>query len=84
MQFLEDVETGLTGDMHVEQDAGWRPGSCNRQQRSTVCKTNDLIASCRQDHRKRVANSRVVIDYENLPAGGDFFSHVPSPMRSGK
>ena len=84
VKFLEDIETGLTGDMHIEQDAGWRPGSRNRQQRGAVCETDDLIATCRQDHRKRVANSRVVIDYENLPAGGDFFSHVPSPMRGGK
>src|SRR6476469_9455589 len=32
VEFLENIETGLTRNMHIEQDAGWRPGSCNRQQ----------------------------------------------------
>ena len=84
VELLEDIETGLAGDMYIEQDAGWGSGSRNRQQCRAVRETDDLIPTCRQDHRKRVANSRVVIDYENLPAGGDFFSHVASPMRGGK
>src|SRR6476620_8725815 len=31
MKLSQDIETGLTGDMHIKQDAGWRPRSCNRQ-----------------------------------------------------
>jgi hypothetical protein len=81
MQLFQNIETGLTGDMHIEQDAGWRPRSRNRQQSGAVGETDDLIAAGRQDHRKRVANGRVVINYENLPTGGGFLSHVPSSMR---
>ena len=81
MKLSENIETGLTGDMHIEQDAGWRSRSRNRKQCRAVSETDDLIAACRQDHRKRVANGRVVIDYEDLPTGGGFLSHVPSSMR---
>ena len=38
MQLFENVEAGLTGDMHIEQDTRWRPGSGNRQQCGTVGK----------------------------------------------
>ena len=82
VQLLQNVEAGFAGDMHVEQDAGRRPGSRNRQQRGAVGKADDLIAARRQNHRKRVANGGIVIDYENLPAGRGFLSHVSSSMRS--
>ena len=81
MKLFQDIETGLTGDMHIEQDAGGCPGSRNRQQCCAVGETDDLITTRRQHHRERVANGRVVIDYEYLPTGGGFFSHVPSSMR---
>ncbi len=81
MQLSQNIEAGLTGDMHIEQDARRRPRSCNRQQRGAVGEADDLIAACRQDHRQRVANGGVVIDYKDLPTGGGFFSHVPSSMR---
>ena len=82
MKLSQDIETGLTGDMHIEQDAGWRPRSRNRQQSCAVGETDDLIAARRQDHRKRVANGRVVIDYKDLPAGEGLFSHVSSSVNS--
>ena len=80
MKFLQDIEAGFAGDMHVEQDAGRRPGSRNRQQCGAVGETDDLIAARRQHHGKRVANGGVVIDYKNLPAGVGFLSHVSSSM----
>ncbi len=81
MEFLQDIEAGLTGDMHIKQHAGWRSRPCNRQQGRAVGETDDLVATGRQHHRKRIANSGVVVDYKNLPAGGGFISHVPSSMR---
>ena len=79
MQLFQNIETGLTGDVHIEQDAGWRPRSCNRQQSGAVGETDDPIATRRQDHRKRVANGRVVIDYEDLPAEGAFSAMFHRP-----
>ena len=81
MKLFQDIEAGLSGDIHVEQYAGRRPCPRDCQQGRAVGETDDLIAACGQDHRKRVANGRVVIDYKNLPAGGGFLSHVPSSMR---
>ncbi len=52
------------------------------KQSGAVRKTDDLIATCRQDHGKRVANGGIVIDYENLPTGEGLFSHVSSSVRS--
>ncbi len=82
MKLLQNVEAGFSGDVHVEQDAGRRPGSRNREQGGAVSETDDLIAARRQDHGQCIADSRIVVDHENLPAGEGFFSHVSSSVRS--
>ena len=77
MQFPQDVEARFAGDVNVEQNAGGRPGSRDRQQRRAVCKADHLITRSRQHHGKRVADGGIIIDYKNLPAGGGFLAHMP-------
>ncbi len=69
VKLFQNVEAGFAGNMYIEQDAGWRPASCNRQQRRTIREADHLIASCRQNHRQGFTNGRVIIDHENLAAG---------------
>ena len=84
VKFLQYIETGFTGNVHVEQDAGRGPASRDRQQRRAVCEADHLIAACRQNHGEGFANGRIVVDHEYFAAGGWLFGHVPSSIDSEK
>ncbi|MBA7465416.1 hypothetical protein ES707_00578 [subsurface metagenome] len=81
VKFLEDVESGLSGDMHIEQDARRRSGTRDREQRCAVGKTDHFIAARRQHHRQCIANGGIVVDHEYLATGTSIFRHAPSSCR---
>ena len=58
VKFLQDIEAGFAGNVHVEQDAGRRPGARDRQQCGAVGKTDHLIAARRQHHRQACRERR--------------------------
>src|SRR5689334_11628311 len=64
--------------MHVEQDAGWRPGTCDSKQSCAVRETDDLVATSGQHHRKCITHGGIVVDDENLAPRLGIIGHVPS------
>ena len=84
VKFLQDVETGFAGNVHVEQDGGRCPASRNRQKCCAVGETDHLIAAGRQHHGKRVADGGIVVHDKNLAPRVGFIGHVPSSLHLRK
>jgi hypothetical protein len=70
--------------MDIEQDARRASGPRHRQQRRTIRKADDLIATRRQDHRQDFTNGGIVVDNEDLASGERFIGHMPSSIDSKK
>src|SRR5450755_3570022 len=83
-QLLENIQTGLSRNMNVEQDAGRGSAACHGQQCGPVGKADHLIPAGRQDDGKSFADRGIIINYKNFTAGCRFFSHMPSPVETLK
>src|SRR3984885_10220388 len=83
-QFLQDIQTGLAGNMHIQKNAGGGAVSRHRQTRGAVGKADDFVAPRRQDDGKGFADGRIVIADKDLTARGWLFVHAtPSFARRG-
>ena len=80
VQFLQNIEAGFAGNMHVKQDACRGAIPRHRKQRRSVGKTDDFVTSGRQDNGKGFADRGVVVDDEDLTAMRRFFGHMTSSL----